>query len=144
MKEYVIDCTFCTALIVPESNIANNVRKSPMFVFLDDDILNVPQLWWFEISNVLKNLIHKKIFDYTTALELIPKLSGLNIKTDKECGAEYAETILRLSIDFNLSSYNAAYLELAIRRRACICTLDESLINAAMCAGLKTTNGRQD
>jgi predicted nucleic acid-binding protein len=49
------------------------------------------------------------------------------LKNDFESGTVYSQKLFRLCNDYNISSYDAAYLELAQRKKAVICTLDEKL-----------------
>ena len=58
-------------------------------------------------------------------------LSALNLTSDYETGSAYSEKLLLLSNDYNLSSYDTSYLELAKRRKAVLCTLDKGLKSAA-------------
>ena len=46
-------------------------------------------------------------------------------------GVDNSKKLPRLCNDYNISSYDAAYLELAERRQAMLCTLDEGLRSAA-------------
>ena len=58
-----------------------------------------------------------------------PSLQGGVV--DFETGIGYSQKLLRLCNDYNLSSYDAAYLELAERKKAVLCTLDDDLRAAA-------------
>jgi predicted nucleic acid-binding protein len=49
----------------------------------------------------------------------------------RKVGVDYAEKLLRLAHNYDLSSYDAAYLELAGRKKAVLCTLDGNLQRAA-------------
>jgi predicted nucleic acid-binding protein len=51
----------------------------------------------------------------------------MDLKTDFETETRFSQQLLRLCNEYNLSSYDAAYLELAERTNAVLCTLDENL-----------------
>jgi predicted nucleic acid-binding protein len=46
-------------------------------------------------------------------------------------GTDHSRKLLRLCTDYGLSSYDASYLELAERKNAVLCTLDEGLCAAS-------------
>jgi len=64
-------------------------------------------------------------------LQFFPLLAAIRLTTDFEAGTAYSEKLLRLCNDYTLSAYDAAYLELAGRKKAALCTLDENLKKAA-------------
>ncbi|MDR0290368.1 MAG: type II toxin-antitoxin system VapC family toxin, partial [Treponema sp.] len=70
-------------------------------------------------------------YDYNEVQELIPLLTAIRLETDSVTGADYSQKLLRLCNYYKLSAYDAAYLELAERRKATLCTLDKRLRTAA-------------
>ena len=126
---YVFDASFVGALIIPDE--ANpKVDKIRARIGEAEEIF-APQLLWYEIANVFKNLLRRKRCTFDEILNFFPPLSAINITCDFETGPDYAEKLLRLCNDYSISSYDAAYLELAGRKKAALCTLDENLITAA-------------
>jgi predicted nucleic acid-binding protein len=91
---------------------------------------------WYETVNIFKNLLRRRRCTFDEILELFPLLDAIRITCDFETGPGYAEKLLRLCNDYNISSYDAAYLELAGRKKAALCTLDENLITAAKKYGI--------
>jgi predicted nucleic acid-binding protein len=83
------------------------------------------------MANIFKNLLRRKRCTFDEILRFFPAFAALCITCDFESGPAYVEKILRLCNDYNISSYDAAYLELAGRKKAALCTLDENLITAA-------------
>ena len=131
---YVFDASFVAALIIPD-------EKNPQVDRLYDTIENEdkrlsPHLLWYEIANVFMNLIRRKRHTYDEILRLFPIISNLQLTIDSETGIDYTQELLRLCNDFNLSSYDAVYLELAKRKRAVLCTLDKGLRAAAKKCGV--------
>jgi len=126
---YVFDASFVGALIIPDE--ANpKVDKIRAKIGEAEEIF-APQLLWYEISNIFKNLLRRKRCTFDEILNFFPPLSAIKITCDFETGPDYAEKLLRLCNDYSISSYDAAYLELAGRKKAALCTLDENLIAAA-------------
>jgi predicted nucleic acid-binding protein len=96
----------------------------------------VPGLWHLEVANVL--LQAEKRGRITTAdvamrLELIARLP---IATDDETTERAWRDILALARAEALTTYDAAYLELAIRRGLLLHTKDEALLSAAKRCGV--------
>lgn len=65
----------------------------------------------------------------------IALLGRLNIETDQATAAHALGDTLNLARRYKLSAYDAAYLELALRRGVPLATLDADLAKAATTAG---------
>jgi predicted nucleic acid-binding protein len=101
----------------------------------EDSVIYVPHLFWFEISNLLTTAIKRKRIssaDVDSLLELLPQ-SKFN--TDHSFGGEYSKSVTAFAINYQLTSYDASYLELAIRKSAALGTLDGDLSRACTGAG---------
>jgi predicted nucleic acid-binding protein len=68
------------------------------------------------------------------AQEILGHLGALPIDVDR--AAVPPRELLALALRFGLSSYDAAYLELALRRQLPVATQDEGLRAAAVAAGV--------
>ena len=126
---YVFDSSFVGALIIPD-------EKNPRVDEIHDTIgqneeIFVPQLLWYEIANIFKNLLRRRRYALDDVLQFSTLLAEDRLTCDFETGTDYTRKLLRLCNDYNISSYNAAYLELAGRKKAGLCTLDKNLISAA-------------
>ncbi len=75
--------------------------------------------------------------DITEALQL---LHALPIVTDDETTQRSGRETIALARQYVLTSYDAAYLELAMRRKGILVTLDEALAAAASDAGVSILN----
>ena len=95
-----------------------------------------PGLWHLEVANVLLQAEKRGRIttgDVAMRLELIAELP---ITTDIETTARAWREILALARTEGLTTYDAAYLELAIRRGLPLQTKDEALIAAAERSGV--------
>ena len=101
---------------------------------LKADTAHVPDLWRLEFSNVLRKAImgHKLATD--SGLEIIAEAEKLPLSVDYTATATAAN--LELALRHGLSSYDAAYLDLAIRLGLPIAAKDGALHNAARRAGV--------
>lgn len=70
------------------------------------------------------------------ATNFIANLEGLPIIVDDESGRRILTDVHRLAITHRLTGYDAAYLELALRRNLPMATLDSELIAACGRAGV--------
>ncbi|MCL1817642.1 MAG: type II toxin-antitoxin system VapC family toxin [Spirochaetaceae bacterium] len=126
---FVVDSSFVGAIIIPdERNPA--VDKMKAGIGENDDVF-VPHLFWYEMANIFMNIIRRKRYAVTEVKQFFPLVAALRLTDDFETGTGYSMRLLRLCNDFNLSSYDAAYLELARRKKAVLCTLDDGLRKAA-------------
>ena len=77
------------------------------------------------------NLIRRKRYVFDDIIQFYQPLYALHLIIDFETGVEYSKKLLRLCNEYNISSYDAAYLELAARKKAVLCTFDDGLQAAA-------------
>lgn len=90
-----------------------------------------PSLWRLEVANVLRNAVRRGRCDEAFVDESLTSLSALPINIDGATDAQAWGATRRLSRENDLTLYDAAYLELAIRTGGAIATLDKNLVKAA-------------
>ncbi len=88
----------------------------------------VPSLWWFEIRNLLVVNERRGRLTEGDSLRFLRELDLVGIVQDR---APVESEVLRLARTHRLSVYDAAYLELALRGRTGLATLDNALAQAA-------------
>ncbi len=98
------------------------------------DVAHVPSLWPLEFSNVLRKAISLKRITEARAREILAQNRRWTILVDNS--VPDPDDILSLSLAYGLSSYDAAYLDLAIRLRIPIAAKDGALLDAAVAAGV--------
>lgn len=98
------------------------------------EVAHVPALWPLEFSNVLRKSISGKNISEARAREIIAQNDRWKILVDTTVPAP--GDILSLSLAYGLSSYDAAYLDLAIRLHLPIAAKDGALSAAAVAAGV--------
>ena len=122
---FVLDSSFCGAFILPDER---SKKANDFFAASTEEIIiYVPVLFWFEISNLLTNAIKRKRINLPDIVYLLELLPQSKFNTDLSFGGEYSSAVTTLASEYSLSSYDAAYLELAIRKDASIATLDDNL-----------------
>jgi predicted nucleic acid-binding protein len=96
----------------------------------------VPSLWRLEVANSLQTGIKRKRIDAAYRDSSIQIFLRLPIEIDLETNDYAWTTILQLADMHQLTVYDAAYLELALRRSLPLATRDEDLAAAAGGAGV--------
>lgn len=90
----------------------------------------VPSIWPLEVVNVLIVAERQKRLSESDSIRFLTLLSQLPIVVEYE-RPEMMKELLALARAYNLSSYDASYLYLAMRKGLPIATLDNKLIEAA-------------
>ena len=93
-----------------------------------------PPLLPLEYTNVLRTACKRQKILAITALDMIQRLASLPIDIDGT--PPNTSQILDLALRYELSSYDASYLDLALRLGLPIATRDDALARAALVAGV--------
>lgn len=96
----------------------------------------VPDLWHLEVANTLLVGERRKRSTQANSVTWLGFLSSLPIAVDEETKLHAFGNTANLAREHNLSAYDAAYLELAIRRGLPLATLDEKLKTVAQTVGV--------
>jgi predicted nucleic acid-binding protein len=95
----------------------------------------VPCLWHLEVGNVIVRAEAKGLIPEARSAEFLGLLNDMAIVTDDETVVHARGGTLRLARRFGLSTYDAAYLELALRNGLPLATLDADLRTAVSRTG---------
>lgn len=96
----------------------------------------VPFLWRLEVANSLQTGIKRKRIDAAYRDSSLQIFLRLPIEIDPETNDYAWTTILQLSDIYQLTVYDASYLELALRRALPLATRDNDLAAAGSSAGV--------
>jgi len=96
-----------------------------------------PTLWRLEIANSLTVAVRRGRIDKEFRHAALSDLATLEITMDPQTGTNAWGQTLQLADQFGLTVYDAAYLELAVRRRLPLATLDEKLRAGATGCGVE-------
>ena len=129
---FVLDNSVVTGWYLPSQ--ATDYSKA-VAIRLETDKALVPQLWQLELANVLKTACTKGRLTQSQARQILDTLSQLPIEVDN-AAPPGQRPLFELAMRYNLSSYDAVYLELAMRHGLPLATQDEQLKLAAMAAGV--------
>jgi predicted nucleic acid-binding protein len=98
--------------------------------------LEVPALWPLEVANALIVLVRRRKLNEDERETALGWLRGLRLRFDHEMTALAFSRLSELAAGHQLSVYDAAYLELAQRRRLVLGCKDGRLRTAARNAGV--------
>jgi predicted nucleic acid-binding protein len=96
----------------------------------------VPALWRLEVANSLTVAVRRNRIDAEFRRAALADLALLDIATDQHTNGQAWTETLHLADRHRLTLYDAAYLELAQRRKLPLATLDQELRAAAQAAGV--------
>ena len=108
---------------------------------LRDDTAHVPAVWELEFTNVLRTCCLRQRMNAQHAQAVVVQIGALPITVDRHPVAR--SELLALALRFGLSSYDAAYLELALRLQCPVASQDEAMRFAAMAAGVGCVTARE-
>jgi predicted nucleic acid-binding protein len=95
----------------------------------------VPGLWHLEVGNALLVALRKNRIDQAGIAKFLSTLNLYDIEVDSETAPVAWSSELRLAEGHGLTLYDAAYLELALRKGLPLATLDATLRKAVKQAG---------
>jgi len=124
----ILDSSAALAWIY-DDEITPAIRQ--VFDLLRENGAWVPSLWRLEVANILEMGVRRARHDVAFRDATLADLALLPINLDPETDRQAWGATLRLAEHHRLSSYDAAYLELAQRRRLPLATLDSDLRAAA-------------
>ena len=137
-EPFVLDCSVAVAWLFGDEATP---ETDALLDRLKDSGALVPVLWRLELGNVLAQAEkHKRI----TAIQIakhLDLLDRLPIATDTETESRAFREILTLARTEGLTTYDAVYLKLAMRRGLDLATRDKQLVRAARRLQVETLPG---
>lgn len=127
MTAFVLDASTILARLYREVEV-------PPAVELDPAEALVPVLWHIEVLNSFLIGLRRGRFSYSQLEPILAEFMLLGVKVDPEPADPMR--IFELGREHRLTSYDAAYLELALRRGVPLATYDRELQAAAHKAGV--------
>ena len=133
MTRFVLDCSVTMAWCFDDeaTPYTNSVRDA-----LVDIRAVVPSLWPLEVANVLLVAERRNRLEKADTTRFLALLQALPIRVDQGTSQRALREILDLAREQELSSYDASYLELAIREGLPLATLDGRVKDAAARVGV--------
>lgn len=131
MSGFVLDNSVAMRWLLASLKQSDQAYAEAVLQSLVETEALVPNLWHLEATNVLIGAEKRGDLKTGEVERFITQLEALPIQIDPLTSHQAFSRTLSLSRAYNLSSYDAAYLELAIREGLPLATLDGSLRKAA-------------
>lgn len=132
---YVIDTSFFAAFLIGDTAEIEfeNVRNVFYKIVSENGIIFVPQLFWYEIGNVLLNASKPRKdgqeprITVSDVNDIIGDLKKLPVVTKEQYDTEDIMRIQMLAQEKNLTYYDASYLDLSRQLDIPLLTFDKAL-----------------
>ena len=130
---FVLDCSVTMSWVFPDeaSEATSRLRESMI-----EGRAFVPALWPVEVGNALLTAVRRGRITAEECPRICASLEALPIEIDPVSTSRAWGAALMLARKHRLSSYDANYLELAVRMRLLLATLDRALADAGTAEGL--------
>jgi len=129
----VLDSSATLAWVYSDE-IAEPIRQ--VFNLVGENGAWVPGLWKLDVANILEMGVRRGRHDAAFRDSTLADLALLPIRVDTETDRQAWGATLQLSDRHRLALYDAAYLELALRRGLPLASLDAELRRAAQAEGV--------
>ena len=133
-KRFVLDASVTLAWCFPEESTTHTEAILDLLANGAEAI--APPIWPFEVANALLAGERRKRVTVAQVTSLLSRIAELPISVDPVRVDRAFERILSFARQEQLTEYDAAYLELALRESLPLATLDDRLRQAARSAGI--------
>ena len=135
MSIFVLDCSVAAAWLFEDEA---SPETDALLDRLADGPALVPLHWRLELANVLVQAERRRRITPAQVATSVDFVERLPIEVDAETERRSFREVLALARSANLTSYDAAYLELALRKGLDLATQDRALVQAAHGLQVKT------
>ena len=133
-RVFVVDASIAVAWVHPGQ--ATSETDALLDAIADGATLEVPALWPLEVANALLVLVRRRKLTEDEREAGLGWLRGLPVRLDHDGAALAFSKLSELAVTHDLSVYDAAYLELAHRRKLPLGCKDGPMKRAAERAGV--------
>ena len=134
--QFVLDNSVTMRWLFGDGSAHDTTYADRILDLLDEEgTALVPAIWPLEVGTVITRAEARGVLDEARATEFLALLSRMAIEPDPESIDQALQQTLHLARQHQLSTYDAAYLELALRKGVPIATLDAELNAAADATG---------
>jgi predicted nucleic acid-binding protein len=126
----VMDCSYVLAMVMPDEE-----RPASMTEVSATRLL-VPSIWPYEVANALRGAVRRNRVAASEMLAVVSRIEGFEIElAGQQSDASVRDRYVAAQVH-DLTAYDAAYIELASKRRCPLATLDARLQAAARHLGI--------
>ena len=128
MSPIILDCSVTVSWFIPDEFSKNSLNIKDK---ISEKGAIVPTIWFLEVGNVLLISERRKRITKEQRQIALYILNDLPIKTDELTFKNAWFETIELAERYNLTLYDACYLELALRYNSPLATFDNNLKQAA-------------
>lgn len=133
-EAFVLDASIAFAWFYPRQ--ATPVSETLLGLVESGTVAVVPPLWFVEVSNGLLVAQRRELITRSERKQALDGLSSLALAVDEHDPRSAFDRTAALAEQQGLSVYDAAYLEVAMRRRLPLGSRDRALLAAARQCGV--------
>ncbi len=133
MSVVVMDCSYAMALILPDEERPKSAKRA-----LAND-LAAPGLWSAELASAVQGGIRRKRLTAEQGREVCNLAQALEVELHSQEALSPADH-LSLALTYDLTPYDAVYVDLALKLRASLATCDMKMSAVARKVGLTVLN----
>ena len=134
MSRLVVDASVIAPLIVPDEH--GDLIQDVLDALLTGDAV-APQHWRLEVANLARMAVRRRRLEEDALDAIFADLREMVVEIDSETDRLAWTACLDVSRRRNITVYDAAYLELALRLDLPIATRDRRLADAATAEGVE-------
>jgi predicted nucleic acid-binding protein len=131
MTAFVLDKSVAMRWLLASNKVADQRYAESVLQSLVDAEAVVPSLWHLQAADVLLSASNRNDVEISEVERFTTQLENLPISVDTLTANQVFCHTMSLARAYRLSSYAAAYLELALREGLPLATLDKDLLKAA-------------
>jgi len=140
MTDFVLDNSVSMRWLLASEKTSDQKYAENVLDSMIEASALIPNLWHLEAISVLLGAEKRNEISLGEIEKFISQLENLPIHVDSLTALHAFSRTLVLSREYNISSYDASYLELAMREGLPLSSLDKKLLKAAKKADVEIYN----
>lgn len=124
----VLDASLIAAWLLGESSVA---ADAALDTYLRDAPVAVPSHWPVEVSNVLRTHLRVGKLSIVDFHDIINRLDLLTVRVQPAIDLDEIGPLAQFAVTHGLTTYDASYVQLALRSSSPLATLDNAMRRAA-------------
>lgn len=133
----VLDASVTLAWLIDRADAAEARLADEVLRAILSGGAQVPALWVAEVANGVLVAERRGGVQYSTSASFMGLVNALPIMEERTRPSEVQNTVLTLARAYELTGYDATYLELVLRTGRTLATFDRKLADAARSAGVR-------
>ncbi|MBI2431938.1 MAG: type II toxin-antitoxin system VapC family toxin [Candidatus Hydrogenedentes bacterium] len=134
MADFVLDCSAAMACWLHDGSPE---AVEAVEAALSSGLAVVPALWPFEVASVLRSAERRRNLRPEKSQRILLEISACDVHVEPAPSVLDLQSQLMFARRLHITTYDAAYLEIALRKSIPLATLDRRLAEAARYEGVQ-------